>query len=144
MVDFTIANSCRNILGFDARQVPAVAEAAGYLEVSDDIARFNRITSYLIRSSLVSNGIPVNSTAAGIIASIPISVAPGSQIVYSPPHPIQADASELVGQIKNYFNFSLLDQEQRRVNTNGEVYTFVVVLRYYLLLSESTIPMLGM
>jgi hypothetical protein len=111
-VDLSYPNSVRDVLGFDARKVPLVPTAdPGEIESGDDIARFNRVNSYLIRGNLVSNGIPVNNTAAGIIASVPIIVGPGSQISYSPAHPIQTNANELVGTIKNYFSFNLLEQD---------------------------------
>lgn len=142
IIDFTIPNSVRDVLGFDARLAPTTAQPDGHNEVGDTTAHFNRVNSYLIQSNLVSNGIPVNSSASGIIASIPITVPSGSLINYTPQHPIQMDASELVGQSKNYFTFSLLDQLQRPVDTNSEYYSMVVVLRYYLLMTTTSVPMI--
>jgi hypothetical protein len=141
-VDFTATGNCRDVLGFDARIIQSTA--AGDLALSDNVARFNRVNSFLIRTNLIGNGIPINSKTNGIIASIPITAASGSLIVYSPAHPIQADASSLVGGSSNYFTFNLLDQEERPVNTNGESYSFVLVIRYYLLLSSDNVPLLNL
>jgi hypothetical protein len=50
-VDFTVANSCRNILGFNARLSPATPQAAGYSDYSDNAAAFNRNNDYIIRTA---------------------------------------------------------------------------------------------
>jgi hypothetical protein len=97
----------------------------------------------LIRSNLVSQGIPVNSIGQGIIAQVPITVPPGSQINYSPFNPIPVDASELIGIGKNTFSFSLCDQNLRATPTAGETWNFVVVLNYFILLTER-VPMMKM
>ena len=98
-VDFTAASNCRDVLGFNSRIV--LSTAIGSIVVSDNVARFNRVNSYLIKTNLIGNGIPINSKTNGIISSIPITSASGSLIVYSPAHPIQADASSLVGNPMN-------------------------------------------
>ena len=140
-VDFTVANSVRGILGFDARLAPVTAQTAGFNEFSDEPANFNRVNSYLIRSNLVSQGIPVNSIGQGIIAQVPITVPPGSQINYQPRNPIPVDASELVGLGKNAFTFSLVDQNLRATPTAGETWDFVLVLNYFVLLTSERVPM---
>ena len=139
-VDFTVANSVREILGFNARLV--VATIAGFNAFSDEPANFNRVNSYLIRSNLVSQGIPVNSIGQGIIAQVPINVSPGSQIHYQPLNPIPVDAGELVGMGRNVFTFSLVDQNLRPTPTAGETWDFVLVLTYYVLLTTEKVPMM--
>jgi hypothetical protein len=140
-VDFAAANSVRGILGFDARLAPVTAQPAGYNEFSDEPANFNRVNSYLITSNFVSQGIPVNSIGQGIIAQIPITVPPGSQINYQPRNPIPVDASELVGVGKNAFTFSLVDQNLRATPTAGETWNFVLVLNYFILLTGDRVLM---
>ena len=122
-IDFTQPNSVRVLLGFNARVV--ISASAGFNEFSDEPANFNRVNSYLIRSNLVSQGIPVNSIGQGIIAQVPITVPPGSQINYQPFNPIPVDASELVGMGKNTFTFTLVDQDLRPTPTAGETWNFV-------------------
>ena len=140
-VDFAATNSVRGILGFDARLAPVTAQPAGYNEFSDEPANFNRVNSYLITSNFVSQGIPVNSIGQGIIAQIPITVPPGSQINYQPRNPIPVDASELVGVGKNAFTFSLVDQNLRATPTAGETWNFVLVLNYFILLTGDRVLM---
>jgi hypothetical protein len=139
-VDFTQPNSVRLILGFDSRVV--ISPSAGFNEFSDSTANFNRVNSYLIKSTLVSQGLNINNIGAGIIASVPITNAPGSQINYEPRNPIPIDASELVGQSKNVFTFSLLDQSLRSAPTAGELWNFVVIFRWSVLLTQERVPML--
>ena len=139
-VDFTQLNSVRGILGFDPALV--VSTGPGFNVFSDEPANFNRVNSYLIRSNLVSQGIPVNNIGQGIISQIPISVPPGSQINYQPRNPIPVDASELVGMGKNAFTFSLVDQNLRPTPTAGETWDFVLVLNYFILLTSDKVPML--
>ena len=140
LVDFREGvNSCRDVLGFNAREVTAPVN--NHPELGDDVAKFNRVNSLLIKTNLIGNGIPVNNKSNGVIASIPISEAPGTLIVYNPPHPITADATSLVGGVNNYFSFWLLDQEERPVDTNGESYSFVVVIKYFLLMTNENVPM---
>jgi len=76
-VDFTQANTVRTVLGFDSRQSPPTPpSAAGESDYGDNPASFNQINSfYYIRSSLTAaDGLPINNTAAGIIAAIPVDV----------------------------------------------------------------------
>ena len=140
-VNFTVANSVRLVLGFNSRVV--VSPSGGYSEYSDNTASFNRVNSYLIRSNIVSQGIPINTIGAGIIASVPITVAPGSEIVYAPTNPIIIDASELIGQSKNVVTFSLLDQSLRPTPTAGELWSFVLVFKWSILLTDKTVPMMS-
>jgi len=140
-VNFTVATSVREILGFNSRVV--VSPSAGYNEYSDLSANFNRVNSYLIRSNIVSQGIPINNIGAGIITSIPITVPPGSQINYQPQHPIPVDASELIGQSKNVVTFSLLDQSLRTASTAGETYDFVMIFRWSILLTNERVPIMS-
>ena len=126
----------RVILGFNSRLVPLVPQTPPYNEAGDTTAAFNTISSFLIKSDLVSDGIPVNSVSSGTIANVLIDVPPGSLINYTPFHPTRVDASELIGRPKNSFNFRLTDQNGVAVNTSGEYWSFTVVLRYYVIAKE--------
>lgn len=128
-IDFTIANSIREVLGFNSRVITAPINS--FNEFSDSPASFNRVNSYLIRSNIVGQGVPINNIGANIISQVPISVAPGSQINFSPRHPIPVSCHELVGYGKNIFTFTLSDQNLRPTPTSGEYWDFVMVLKYY-------------
>jgi hypothetical protein len=142
-VDFTVVNSVREVLGFDSRLAPLVGQAAGWNEFSDGPASFNRVNSYLLTTNLISDGVPTNNTAAGILANVPITAAPGSQINYAPQTPTRVNANELIGASKLNFRFSLLDQELRPTNTQGEVWTLLLTIRYNVLLTGEKVPLMS-
>jgi hypothetical protein len=138
-IDFTQADTFRIILGFDSRIVPTFfPRPAGYSEYGDDVARFNQISSFLINTNLISDGIPLNNTSSGTIADVLIDVQPGSLINYTPFVTVTANADELIGKSKNFFNFRLTDQDRRVVNTNSEYYSLTVVIKYYIPFTDST------
>jgi hypothetical protein len=131
-LDFTQPNSCRVILGFDARDAPVFSQPAGYSEESDTTANFNRVNNYLIKSDIISNGISVNAISDSIIADILITSSPGDQIVYTPYNPPRANADELINHSKSSLTFRLTDQVGRPAETLGENWGFTCVLRYVL------------
>jgi hypothetical protein len=131
-INFDFPNTFRDILGFNERRVPLVDQTAAYSEVGDTTAEFNRIVNYLIKSDIISDGISVNAISDSVIADVLITAAPGSQIVYTPYNPPKANADELAGHRKNFFNFRLTDQSGRAVDTLGENYSFTIVIKYVL------------
>jgi hypothetical protein len=137
-IDFTQPNTFREILGFDERLVPLLPQLSGYSELSDDPARFNQISSFLIGTDLISNGIPVNNISSGVVANVLIDVKPGSLINYTPVISVKTDASELIGKSKNFFSFRLTDQDRRTVDTNDEYYSLTVIIKYYEPFTQST------
>jgi hypothetical protein len=141
-IDFTRPDSIRTVLGFDARLSPVGGiSAVGQSDFSDNTAVFNRINSFFVRSSMVNNGLPLNNVGSGIIAAIPITAAPGSQINYAPTIPIAVDASDLPGTTLQFISFDLLDQELRYVNTVGEDWSITLAIKYKILLTIESLPM---
>jgi hypothetical protein len=141
-IDFGILNSIRTVLGFDDRLSPAENDSvAGQNDTSDNTAVFNRINSFFVRSSMVNNGLPLNNVGSGIIAAIPITAAPGSQINYARAIPIAVDANNLVGNALQFISFDLLDQDLRFVNTVGEDYSITLAIKYKILLTIENLPM---
>jgi hypothetical protein len=138
-VDFTVANSVRTVLGFNAAVLTAPSN--GFTFLSDTQAAFNRNNSLVIASTLVSQGIPVNNQSAGIIGLVPISVPPGSQINYQPTNPEWFDARELIGQPKINIALRLLNQNLQTVPTSGDSYSFIILMRYSVLISSGAISL---
>jgi hypothetical protein len=133
------------VLGFPASEglapdVPAPTD--GYSIISDYPASLNRVNAYLVLSDIVPGGIPVNNAGSGVIASIPITAAPGSQIIYAPNRPTQVDLSSLRGRTKPTISFTLCDQDLRPINTMGDAYTLLITLRFNLLISSDSVPMM--
>jgi hypothetical protein len=127
-VDLSVANSVAPILGFGA--VVLTATVAGARFYSTSTAAFNRVDQYLIRSNIVAGGLPVNANTTGIVANIPITVSPGSQIVYEPTNPIWVDATDLIASGRQNLDFALVDQLGRATPTAGEIYSCVLALRW--------------
>lgn len=138
-IDFSVANTVGSLLGFNAAVI--TAPSANYSFFSDNTAAFNRVNSYTLSSNLVLGGIPVNSESRGIIATVPINVAPGSQITYNPQNVVWFNASDLIGSQRSNMKFSLLDQDLRVAPTGGNTYSFVLVIKYHLLLSSGVLPL---
>ena len=127
-VNFTVDNSIRTVLGFNSEVLTATVVNESFY--SENIAAFNSTNSYLIRSDITLGGIPINGNASGIIASVPISVQPGSQIIYQPNvlTPIMCD--ELIGQRKLNINFYLLNQDLVSVGTPGSPWSVVIIIKF--------------
>jgi hypothetical protein len=79
------------------------------------VAKFNRFSSFYIRSNLVSAGIPINTLSERVIAKIPITARPGSLINYNNVNPPAIDISDLVGQSKQGIWFALVDDKGRPI-----------------------------
>jgi hypothetical protein len=131
-IDFTQNNTPRDVLGFNARLAPLALEPAVHVEFGDAPAAFNRTNSFVIQGDLISNGIPINNIARGVLANVPITNSPGKQVIYQPYLPPAIAADELIGKSKNYFSFRLTDQLNRPVDTLGEHWSFTVTISYWL------------
>ena len=131
-IDFTQSDTPRDVLGFNSRLAPLALEPAVHIEFGDNTAAFNRTNSFVIQGDLISNGIPINSIARGVMANVPITSSPGSQIIYQPFLPPAVNANELIGRTKNYFSFRLTDQINRPVDTLGELWGFTVVISFWM------------
>ena len=130
-IDWNLS-TVRTILGFDASQTAtSVAPFSNYTVTGNNIANFNTFTSYFIRGDLVNDGVPVNSTATGVLANIFIDTIPGSLINYVPQNPPIVFANDLIGARRTQIRFSLTDQRNQPVDTNGEYYAFVIQINYY-------------
>jgi hypothetical protein len=129
--DDTIApGNFRGILGFDEAVLPNAPAESPVVIYGDNIAAFDRNTDYLIKTNLISEGLPVNQNNNGIIASIPLNVRPGSRIYYFPIQPIEIDANELLGMSRKTLRFELLNQNNQDVDILGESWSFVLRISY--------------
>ena len=127
--DFTQPDTCRDVLGFNSQIFGPFAHPS--VQSAPNVAAFNRVVSFFIRSTLLSGGIPQNLTSNGIIADVPINAPVGSLINHEPYNPIKSDATELIGNPKQTFTFALVDQLEREVSTMGEEFSLSVVVEYW-------------
>lgn len=138
-VDFSTATTIGSILGFASAVI--TAPSAGYNEFSPNPAALNRNSGYLISSqTFLSGGIPVNNSAVGVLAVVPIDAPPGSLINYASQLPISIPASELIGNAKNNFTFRLTNTSLQPTPTGGgrttQFWSFLVIVEYEVLISE--------
>ena len=127
---FWTTSTIRSILGFNA--VDAGIQPAGTTLSGQNVAAFNTLTSFLIHAqNLINVGLPVNNTYNQVIANVFVNVLPGSLINYTPENPPKVVSNELIGALRSNITFSLTDQDNVNVDTNGEYWSFTIVIRYF-------------
>lgn len=127
-----IPNSFYELCGFTLNQfVPALAVTTGpYSELAPAVANFSSVSSFLIHTDLVQNGIPQGSSEHQMIADIPIGVAPGSQQIYQPFNPTQINVNHWRGQSLDSFTVWVTDQLNKPLDFNGEDFTVLIIIKY--------------
>ncbi len=131
-IDFTQANTIRDIIGFNSQLVPPAPTAVTYSQLGDNVAAFNSIEFFLLHSDIVGQGIRVNEVFTQTIAQILIDVPPGSQIVSREYNPPKSDALGLQGTTIDRIRFWLTDQNNNLVDTHGEHFSCRIVIKYTL------------
>jgi hypothetical protein len=132
-VDFRPANAPNTIAEFLGYNEALYASQTGVITTitGEYIPKFNSLNYYLIQSSLVNKGIRINSTYNNIIAKIKITAATNHQNIYEPTKPTTIHTSELIGDTRNQFTFSLLDSNLNFVDTKSELWSATLRLTYY-------------
>ena len=128
-IDFTQPDTFRNILGFDSLVYGPYASTPINI-LAPDVAGFNQVNYFLIHSDLTNKGIRFNNNYSQTVAQVLIDVPPGSQIVSRPFNPAKISTQELAGTNRTNLRFWLTDDENRRVNTNGEYWSARIVIDY--------------
>jgi hypothetical protein len=128
-IDFTIADSVRNLLGFNS-QVLGPSASKPFTWIADNVAAFNQINYFLIHGDIADRGLPFNDDYSQVLAQVLIDVSPGSQITFNPFNPSKSFASRLRGQRRTTFRYWLTDDQNRLVNTAGEYWSARLVIRY--------------
>jgi len=135
-VDFTVPDSCYEILGFGVDVYPAApTTVVNQNIVAPNVAAFNNIERFLIKSTIVSESIPTNQNKNQTIASIPIPPGSvGSQFTFEPRYPVKLDASDLKNPKQN-INFRLTNELGEPAITN-EAFSCELVIRYKTLIKN--------
>ena len=128
-VDFTSDRSIRDILGF-SNQIYLPQFGQGLTIKAPNVAKFNSVDYYLIHTDLVNYGIRNNSLYTQVVAEAYIDVPVGSQILYRPFNMPKIPSQELIGSKRNRIQVWLTDDQNRRVNTNGENWSFQLTINY--------------
>lgn len=130
-VDFTPTDSLFTLLGFDNRLSPLAPSTAGQSDSGDRVAALNTLNSYLVHTSLIMEGIPINNQGASIIGRIPIDAKVGRQINFAPDNPTKVSANELIGKSVNYFDLWITSQDNEPLDMFGEHWSVLIVLKYW-------------
>jgi len=128
-IDFTPADTFRDILGFNSQVIPPTIVAPDVI-LADNTAQFNTIDYFLLHSDLCDEGIRINNKYSETVAQVLIDSPPGSQIVYAPFNPARVSANRLAGARRSRLLFYLTDGEGKAVNTNGEFFSMRLSIRY--------------
>jgi hypothetical protein len=132
-IDWTGANSCREIMGFNSAVNPAAYTTAALSVYGDNAAAFNTIDYFLIHSSLVNGGIPVSGKSTSVISRVLISSPPGTQIISEPFNPIKISAQHLAGSQVSRAHFWITTQDGvTSPDFNSENFSVLIVIRYQL------------
>ena len=130
-IDFSIANTIRDVLGFDSAVVgPFVGAPVTIL--GDSVANFNKINHFLIHSDLTTRGIRVNNTYNQTLGQVLIDVPPGSQIVSKPFNPPRIDTNDLRGSKRTNIRTWITNEENQPIETLGEYWSARIVIRYFM------------
>ena len=116
------------VLGFDSKVIGPVSGVVSYY--SDNVAQFNNIEYFIIHSNIVGKGLRIGNNYSQAIAQINIDQAPGNQIIYSPYHTLFIPCNEIIGRVISGANFYLTDNNNNKVNTNGEIFSIRFALHY--------------
>ena len=136
-IDFTSPNSIGTVLGFTAVVYPNATinpefpATVGPYIIGTEEPKFNSFNYYLVQSDIVGNGIRIGSSFNTIIAKIMVSANPNRQLLYEPTNPTLVNASNLAGDGRRMYSFSLLDDSLKPVDTRGEYYSMQLRVSYF-------------
>lgn len=94
-----------------------------------NIADFGALESLTLQCSLVTTAYN-NGRTSQVLASIPINVGAGQNIIYEPSNLIHVDAPHLVGSTISTVTFTLGDQNLNPLDMAGDPYSLRVVIHY--------------
>jgi len=130
-IDLTGSDTPRDILGFNSEIYGNNSSPAPFTETAQNVASFNQINYFLLHCDLTSLGIRFNNQYSQVVSQILINKPPGSQILYTPFNPARISVPELIGATRTSLRVYLTDDQNRRVNTNGEYFSARFKIQWY-------------
>lgn len=128
-IDLTIANSIRDIIGFNSGTIGPTATKP-IATTADNVAGFGTVNFFLTHSDIVQFGVRTNNTYTNVLDQVLIDVLPGSQIVSTPFRPPVINEPSLAGAIRNRIRFWLTDDSNGSVDTNSETWSVRLAIKY--------------
>jgi len=129
-LDLTGSDTPRAILGFNSGTY-GNNPSAPFTETAQNVASFNQINYFLLHCDLTSLGIRFNNQYSQVVSQILINKPPGSQILYTPFNPARISVPELIGAVRTSIRVYLTDDQNRRVDTNGEYFSARFKIQWY-------------
>jgi hypothetical protein len=102
----------------------------GEVFTAPNVAKLNRINSYLLHGDIVKNGIQVNNTQANILTEIQLDVSPGKLLTYRPFLPYKLDGAHLKYGSRDMLTFWLTNEVNEYLDMNDEDYSFALTITY--------------
>ena len=129
-IDFTQLDTPRELLGFDSQLVPTPNPSVGLeFYLADNTAAFNNIDFFLIHSDICEEGIQINNDYNQAICKVVIGdTSPSSLITNEFNVPVKVPCNHLIGAARKSWRVWLTDQNNNRVNTQGEAFSCQIVL----------------
>lgn len=118
-IDIGIANSIGTILGWPLASPTLTASFAGDVFTAPNQAELNRVNRVLIHSNFCNGSYSNSQGGSDIIASIPIDVSPGRQILYTPIHAL---GSDVFPRHLAFVSFYLTDEQGRALDCRDEFF----------------------
>jgi hypothetical protein len=131
-IDFTVTDSPRILLGYNSQFLPSSVTTFEEHIYAESVGGFSNITNFLIHSNIAGQGIPINGIYNSTIAEVKIDAPAGSLINHEPFNPIKIPMNTLAGRNINALRFWLTSQSNKAVNTNGEVWSVRISIKYIL------------
>jgi hypothetical protein len=114
-------STIKNLLGFDNVLNIGPGVSGTYYQ-APFVAKMNSLTNILIHCNFI-NGVFLNDSSSAILAKVIPDVSPGAQIIYRPYNSLWCRVNN--NKIDRP-QFSLTDQINRPIDTNGESFTLTL------------------
>lgn len=129
-VDFTLPNTIRDIIGFPATNFGNYTDAPRTI-VGTATPQFNTVNYFLLHTDLTNLGLRFNNQYSQVVSQILIDRPPGSQILSRPFNPARIAVPELIGATRSSIRVWLTNDQNQRIDTNGEYYSARMKIEYY-------------
>lgn len=132
-VDFTPADTIREILGFESNLYPVGLTVGPTYIIADNEARFNQFNYFLLHCDILNNGLPINGDYNSTVAKIDIDVAPGGLISYRPWMPLRIPCTDdMAGKRLTRLRFWITDEQSRYLDMVNEDWAMTLIVRYWI------------
>jgi hypothetical protein len=131
--DSNLINSVASVLGFTSTpgSPPLIATYDGDFFEAENVARLNRINSYLLHADIANEGLSVNNSYSNILTEIQLNnLGIGELLIYNPFLPYKLNGNHLKYGSKSLLAFRLTNELNEPIDTFGEDYSFSMTISY--------------